>query len=95
MDRGNSRSGSVPIMSTQPIGQSVIDMTSVCLQTPSLYCGILFHGKKNIIACMNLYLFLEETATSKQSLTNQQHVVYGSRRAKWREVFSSRPPNPG
>ena len=31
MDRGNSRNGSVPVMSTQPIGQSVIDMTSVCV----------------------------------------------------------------
>ena len=29
MDRGNSRNGSVPVMSTYPIGQSVIDMTSV------------------------------------------------------------------
>ena len=29
MDRGNSHNGSVPIMSTYPIGQSVIDMTSV------------------------------------------------------------------
>ena len=28
-DRGNSRNGSVPVMSTHPIGQSVIDMTSV------------------------------------------------------------------
>ena len=31
MDRGNSRNGSVPVMSTYPIGQSVIDMTSVCV----------------------------------------------------------------
>ena len=29
MDRGNSCNGSVPFMSTQPIGQSVIDMTNV------------------------------------------------------------------
>ena len=31
MDGGNSHNGSVPIMSTYPIGQSVIDMTSVCV----------------------------------------------------------------
>ena len=29
MARGNSRNGSVPVMSAHPIGQSVIDMTSV------------------------------------------------------------------
>ena len=41
VDRGNSRNGSVPFMSTQSIRQSVIDMTSVCVcAQPVVHTGM-------------------------------------------------------